>query len=197
MTFVAQGIVPIVEGPGDKAAAPILVRRVLQERLGRYEFEVMQPKQARDKGNLIKRLENFIAYASKTQGCTAILILLDADRDCPMELGAQLAGRALATVVGMPIAVVCAKRKYENWFLASDEDYTGDAEEFGGAKDWLSDNMPPGIIYRETKHQPSFSATMDIEAAYHASRSFRRLCKAVEELVDAVDNHKTVVTPMG
>ena len=197
MTFVAPAIVPIVEGPGDKTAAPVLLRRVLQERLDRYEFEVEQPKQAKGKGNLIKRLENFIAHASRTPGCTAILVLLDADRDCPVELGIQLASRALVTAVGMPIAVVCAKRRYESWFLASDDNFTGDAEQFGGAKDWLTRRMPPGLAYKETKDQPALSATMDIEAAFQASRSFRRLCKAVEELVDCVDNHKTVVTPMG
>ena len=197
MTFVAQGIVPIVEGPGDEAAAPVLMRRVLHERLCRYDFEVKRPKKAKGKGNLIKRLEDFLGHARITAGCAAILVLLDTERDCPRELGVQLARRASVAGVGIPIAVVCAKREYENWFLASDKAFTGDAEEYSGAKTWLTNRMARGLAYKETKDQPALSDTMDIEAAFQASRSFRRLCKAVEELVDCVDNHKTVVTPMG
>ena len=80
-------------------------------------------------------MENFLAYARNTPGCTAILVLLDADKDCPRELGIELARRACAAAIGLPVAVVCAKREYENWFLATDEGFTGDVEEFGGAKD--------------------------------------------------------------
>ena len=196
MTFVAPGIVPIVEGPGDQDAAPVLLRRVLHERMGVHDLQVMRPKKAKDKGNLIKRLEDFLGYARIAPGCAAILVLLDTERDCPRELGNQLARRASAAGVGIPIAVVCATREYENWFLAADSDFTGEVEEFGGAKDWLSRNMPTGLKYRETKHQASLSATMDIEAAFEASRSFRRLCSAVEELVDCIDTGTVNVTPV-
>ena len=95
----------------------------------------------------------------------------------------------------VPTAVVCAKRKYENWFLASDQDFDGDAENFGGAKRWLTDRKPLGLIYKETKDQASLSATMDIEATIEASRSFRRLCNAVDELVRFVDSGEIKATP--
>ena len=195
MTFAAPAIVPIVEGPGDEAATPVLLRRVLHERLGRYEFEVKRPKNAQNKDGLIKGLGKFLVYAKRTPECAAILVLLDTEDDCPRELGAQLAQRARDAGLSIPIAVVCAKREYENWFLASDEEFTGDVEEFGGAKDWLSRSMQPGIIYRETRHQASLSAAMDIEAAFQASRSFRRLCSALEQLVDCIDSGTVRVTP--
>ena len=196
MTFVAPAIVPIVEGPGDQDAAPVLLRRVLYEQMG-VSVDVKRPKKAQDRRALIKRLENFLAYASKTPGCAAILLLLDADEDCPRELGADLACRARVAGVGIPIAVVCAKREYENWFLASDEAFTGEVEDFGGAKAWLTHRMPLGLAYKETKDQASLSATMDIEAAFQSSRSFRRLCSALEELVDCIDTDRTSVTPAG
>ncbi len=196
MTFAAPAIVPIVEGPGDVKAAPILLRRILHERLGRYELEIKRPKNAQNKGGLIKRLGRFLGYAKRTPECAAILVLLDTEDDCPRELGVQLADKALAASVGLPIAVVCAKREYENWFLAADKDFTGDAEEFGGAKLWLRNNkVSPGLAYKETSDQPRFSATMDLEAAFQSSRSFRRLCNAIEQLVDCIDSGTVSVTP--
>ena len=80
-------IVPIVEGRGDEAVAPVLIRRIFHERIGRYDVDVLRPKRARDRGALVKRLEDFMGYAAITNGCAAILVPLDADRDCPMDLG--------------------------------------------------------------------------------------------------------------
>ena len=194
MTFAAPAIVPIVEGPGDLYAAPILLRRVLYEQMG-VSIDVKSPKKAKDRGALIKRLENFLAYARNTSGCKAILVLLDSDKDCPKELGTELARRARAAGIRLPVAVVCAKREYENWFLASDEAFTEEAEEFGGAKAWLTNRMPPGLAYKETKDQAALSATMDIEGAFQASRSFRRLCNALEELVVCIDTGTVKVPP--
>ena len=195
MTSTAPSIVPIVEGPGDVKAAPILLRRVLHERMGKYHVAVKKPKLARGKPNLSTRFEEFLGHAKRTPECAAILVVLDADRDCPRELGTQLARRARDSGIGIPIAVVCAKREYENWFLASDEGFTGDVEEYSDAKEWLTHKMPQGLAYKETRHQPSLSATMDIEAAFQASRSFRRLCSAMEELVDGIDSGTVSVTP--
>ena len=197
MTPSAPGIVPIVEGPGDESAAPILLRRILFERLGRFDFEVKRPKKAKDKGALVKRLENFLVYARNTPGCAAILVLLDADKDCPRELGSELARRARAIAVGVPTAIVCSNPVYENWFLASDGSFEGDVEEFRGAKDWLTRKKPPGLIYKETQDQAAFSNAIDIEPTFQASRSFRRLCTALEGLVACVDKDRVSVTPTG
>ena len=80
-------IVPIVEGPGDEVAAPVLLRRILHERIGRYDLDVLKPLTAKGRGALIKRLEDLLGLAAATDGCSGILVLLDADRDCPTELG--------------------------------------------------------------------------------------------------------------
>ena len=188
-------IVPIVEGPGDVAAVPELVRRILHERNDRYDIGVLRPKMAKGKGGLIRRLEDFLGYATITDGCAAILVLLDADDDCPKELGFELAGRAGAAAVSIPTAVVCAKREYESWFLASDEDFQGDPEEYSSAKQWLNRRFPSGLAYKETMDQVRFSATMDLDTAFESSRSFRRLCNAVDELVGCVDTGEIKITP--
>ncbi len=191
----APGIVPIVEGRGDVKAVPILLRRVLHERMGKYHVVIKKPKLAKGRPGLSTRFEEFLGHAKKTRGCAGILVLLDSDKDCPRELAAELALRARDSGVGIPIAVVCAKPEYENWFLASDEAFTGDVEGFGGAKDWITRGMPQDLAYKPTKDQPSLSATMDIEAAFQASRSFRRLCNAVKQLVDCIDSGTVSVTP--
>ena len=188
-------IVPIVEGQGDEAAAPVLMRRILRERNERYDIDVLRPKRAKGKGGLVSLLEDFIGYAAITNGCAAILVLLDADDDCPFELGNELARRARSIDIRVPAAVVCAKRKYENWFLASNENFQGDAEEYGDAKDWLRREIASGLSYKETRDQVRFSAMMDIDAAFEASRSFRRLCNAVDELVKFVDTGVLKATP--
>ena len=136
-----------------------------------------------------------MGYARITPECAAVLVLIDADEECPRELGAELARRARAIGVGIPIAVVCAKPEYENWFLASDQTFCGDVEEYRGAKEWLSRKMPRGLAYKETTNQLQFSTAIDIEAAFTASRSFRRLCNAIQELVECIDADKTIVTP--
>ena len=195
MTPSAPGIVPIVEGRGDVKALPILLRRVLHERMGKYDVVIKKPKLAKEDLVCPRDSKNSWAMRRKTRGCAGILVLLDSDKDCPRELAAELALRARDSGVGIPIAVVCAKPEYENWFLASDEAFMGDVEEFGGAKDWLTRRMTQGLAYKPTKDQPSLSTAMDIEAAFHASRSFRRLCNAVKQLVDCIDSGTVSVTP--
>lgn len=195
MTVSKRYIVPIVEGPGDVAAVPVLLRRILHERSGHYDFDVLRPMMAKGKGGLIRRLENFIGYATIADRCAAILVLLDADNDCPKELGFELAARASSMNERVPTAVVCAKREYESWFLASDGNFQGDAEEYNGAKQWLNRKVLDGLTYKETKDQVRLSATMDMDAAYEASRSFRRLCNAVDELVQFVDTSVVTATP--
>lgn len=203
-------IVPIVEGPGDVAALPILLRRLLSERYNRYDVEIANPKPTGGSGKLIKELERFLAYAATTPDCGSILVLIDADDKCPKELADSLASRSKELGLDKPTAVVCAKREYETWFLASLDtikgkgraaisdtaSFTGEIESFGGVKGWLSDQMPPDRTYKETTDQPSLTSFIDLSLAHANSRSFRRLCHAVEELLDAMDSGVPVVTPL-
>jgi len=74
--------------------------------------------------------------------------------------------------------------------------FTGDIESLRGVKDWLSNQMPPGRIYKETVNQPSLSQSIDLNLAQANSRSFRRLCHAVQQLLDAMDSGEPIVTPL-
>ena len=196
MTISTRYIVPIVEGRGEMEAAPVLLRRILYERRDHYDVNVLPPKNANGKGRLVRRFEDFLRYAASEDGCAAILVLLDADEDCPVELGTALASRASSINLCVPTVVACAKREYESWFLASDAEFHGDPEEYDDAKQWLNRRVVSGLKYKPAKDQARFSATMDIDTAFDSSRSFRRLCNAVDELVQFVDSGATETTPV-
>ena len=67
-------IIAIVEGDGDVAAVPDLLRRILWERLFRYDIQAPKPKQAHGKPNLLKKFEKFLHYAI-IDNCDAILVI--------------------------------------------------------------------------------------------------------------------------
>lgn len=187
----------IVEGEGEKQALPLLVRRIVAEidpsLTLRVYVAVTGPK-----SRLVKRGHLTLAVETAMRGLSdpgSLLILVDADDDCPVDLGVRLHGWAAAIRPGTPIAAVVANREYEAWFLAAAESLSGhrgladdlatppNAEEISGAKEWLSRRLPKNQPYSPTRHQASFSAVMDLEMARQGSSSFRKLCRDVQRLV--------------
>ena len=204
-------IVAIVEGDGEGKAAPGLIRRILWERLFRYDIFLNRTIRANGKPDLVRNLEQFLEYAI-VENADAILVLVDADDECPAESARNLADRASALNLGVPVAVVYAKREYETWFISSLPEGPGgriramlniassvnapeDVEGIRGAKEWLEGRMPQNQRYRETRDQESLTHHIDMDLTHSRSRSFRRLCHAVEELVGAIDESEAVVTP--
>ena len=192
-------IVPVVEGAGDVAALPGLLGRILWEMYDRTDIIVAQGKSgvvnANGRQKLERKLENFLRHAQNKPECDAILVLLDADDDCPVELAQRLLQRCEQIGLNRPVQIVCAHRSYESWFLASLDTIKGQrgisdtavlsqaAEDVSNPKQWLTDQMPTGQAYKETIHQASLSQSIDIGMARHNSRSFRRLCHALEQLL--------------
>ncbi len=121
-------IVPIVEGRGEVEALPILVRNWLHHRRYRnVEVDLAGPVWTNGKGNIQvaydgvngRGVEHYVSLALLRQP-DVILILLDADDDCPRTIASALRARAKAAApTGCPIGVVVAKREYEAWFLAA------------------------------------------------------------------------------
>ena len=197
-------IVPVVEGPGDVAALPVLLDRILWERYERTDIVVAHGKSrvvsANGESKLKKDLEKFLRHAQNKPECDAILVLLDTDVDCPVELARNLLQRCTQLGLTIPVEIVCAHREYESWFLTSLDTIRGhrgitesatltrDAEDVPDPKRWLTDQMPPGQAYKETVHQASLSQHIDIEMAHNNSRSFRRLCHALELLLDSTSS---------
>ena len=196
---MARSIQPIVEGPGDVAAVPVLLRRLLHEAMLRPDTTVMRPVNCTGKGNLRKRIQDYISYCLGNN-CDAILVLFDADSDCALELVREVCEKCRGLNLPVPIAVVCAVREYETWFLASVESAAGgqgraepNPESVVNPKERLKALL--GGRYRETEHQAGLSAKLDLDATAGTRRSFRRLRHAVEELVDAIDANTPMVSP--
>lgn len=205
-------IVPIVEGDGEIEAVPVLLRRILQERCQRYDMQVAKPPNAGGKGNLVRDLERYLQYAVRTPRCRGVLVLLDGHDDCPKDLALELSKRAEGVRPSVPIVIVCAKREYEAWFLASLEtirgkpvkgrpglldsiQFNGSVEDLSDVKGWLTAHMPAGRAYKETSDQAPLTVCLDMGLAYKRSRSFQRLCHAVEELILAMEQGSLIITP--
>jgi hypothetical protein len=211
---VRNKIYLIVEGIGEEKAAPLLLRRILHEKLERYEFSLARPFVAKGKGNLTVSdgLENYLENARAEADCAALLILLDAEKEdvaCPPRLAKALAERASRLGLPFPVVIVIAVCEYESWFLANIENiapkyfenkqlikYEGNPEEECSAKGWLERQMPKGRIYKETIDQEKMSQLINIDKTDEACRSFKRLVAALGELLKAVDEGKTSVTPL-
>ena len=199
-------IVPIVEGPGDIEAVPVLLRRILYDIYHADDWQIAHPLKANNFTTLRQRANSFIKYAHRTTDCGAVLVLLDLDDGCPKD-----EALFLAQVIrneyhySIPVAVVLAHCEYEAWFLASIDTIAGNCdlpneltysepvENRRGVKEWLTVQMPPGIAYKETYHQVRMTQFIDLTLAQSRSRSFQRLCHAVSQLI--YTNTGGLVTP--
>jgi hypothetical protein len=202
-------IVTIVEGPGEVEALPILLRRIFEEKQ-KYQFNIQKPINAHGLGNLTKRdgFENFLKVALKRPSCDAILVLIDADVECARDIAKDMANRALIHNPHTATAVVAAKYRYENWFLASLETLSSkrgliselptiiDPEGISNPKNWLTKHKDQGRIYKETLDQAPMSQLIDINLAQERSRSFRRLVNAVGELLDSISSGIPKISPI-
>lgn len=188
-------ILPIVEGHGEVTAVPILIRRIVAHYAPDVYAHVGQAIRVKRTG-LIQPggVERYIKLAARqTTPADGILILLDADDDCPRELAEQLLSRARAARPDRSIAVVAANREYEAWFLAAARSLRGarglaedlepppDPESVRDAKGWLAHHTPRGFSYKPTIDQPALTQIFELEEAY-AARSFRKLVKDVVAL---------------
>ena len=189
-------IVSIVEGKGEEEAVPILLRRIAERVIPGVSVDVRRPIRVK-RQQIVKagELERAVEFAARRAGVNdGILILLDADTDCPADLAPNLLRRATAAREDRAIRLVLAKMEYEAWFLAGAASVAGqhridsaavpqqDAEAIRNAKGWLSKQMPPGQPYRPTLHQPSLTAIFDLDAA-RAAPSFDKLWRDVTSLL--------------
>lgn len=188
----------IVEGHGDVKAVPVLLRRLQQEYDPRLHLNVLRPFRA-GRYRLVKpgELEAKIeSLARRLQTPRAILILIDAEDDCPKELAPDLLARARKARSDIPVGVVLAKHEFEAWFLAAIESLGGqrglrdqlppvpNSESIRDAKRFLTRNMPGSQAYSETADQPAMSALFDIQLARTRSDSFDKCCREVRRLFE-------------
>jgi hypothetical protein len=190
-------IQPIVEGQGEETAVPLLLRR-LRDEAQVWDLDVGRPYRGH-RTQLVKKdfLQRAVKLAAMQEKCAAILVLFDADDDCPKELAPTLEMWAREVAGGKPCAVVMANREYEAWFLASVEALRGRAAILPGAishpnpesardaKGALERLMAEGASYSPTVDQARLTACLDLASTYQRCRSFRKLVSAFGELAAA------------
>ncbi|MHC5540611.1 hypothetical protein ACYOEI_20525 [Singulisphaera rosea] len=206
-------IVPIVESFGEVKAVPILIQRWLRHRNyhGNVEVDIKGPVRASGVGALKVPhdesdelgIEHYveIAYLRRPD---IILVLLDADEECPKTLGTSLLARARALVPhDYPIGVVVANREYEAWFLAAFPSTRFRAGLKGAGFALTRQSLPKGTDvesiadcksavarllgekkYSPTIHQTKLTGHLPFTVGIsQRSRSFRKLLKELESLL--------------
>ncbi len=196
-------IVCIVEGRGEVSAVPLLIRRIAQE-VGHYDLKVPSPIRC-PKSKIVRQqetihyheLERAIKFAalklpSPEQG--AVLILLDADDDCPARIGPKIVEIAHNVRSDIFIKVVIAKHEYESWFVAAIESLKGhreireDAighsspEDISDPKGYLSEQMAIGRMYSEILDQPALTDIFDFRQAEEKCDSFKKFRKDIKDI---------------
>ena len=123
-----------------------------------------------------------------------ILLLVDADEDCPATFGPQLLERAKAVRNDADIACVLAKRELENWFKAAatslagvnglPEDLTIPANPEDGSGDtWLTRQMQRKdrrSKYTKPADAVELAKRMNLLQCRENAPSFDKLCRDLE-----------------
>jgi Domain of unknown function (DUF4276) len=192
-------IAPVVEGHGDVEAVRVLLRRIGDE-LGVYDLAISQPLRLSrttlgTEAGIVSAVQQ-AAYRVGSRG--GVLVLFDADDDCPKDLVGQLLVPAREARKDKTVSLVVANREFENWFLAAadsvagqcglpvDFSWAGDPEAKRGAKEILSVAMKraSGHRYSETVDQARLAATFDMQAARQTAPSFDKFYREIEVLCD-------------
>ncbi len=184
-------IASIVEGHGEVDALPELLRRMHGWRPGAQIVQPLRPIRVH-RDRFLNRDDEFrrqlLLAAAKCGEQGWVLVLLDADDDCPATLAADVCRRAAQHLLHRRFSVVIANREFEAWFIAAARSLDGrrgfrcpdgtitDAETPRDAKGWISQNMEGGN-YSAVRDQPAFAACIDLQQAFDNSRSFRKFCK--------------------
>ncbi|GIH70075.1 DUF4276 family protein [Sphaerimonospora thailandensis] len=190
-------IATLVEGHGEVEALPVLLRRLALEIAPELWVDVPEPRRVgRDSLLTARGIESAVdQVVSNIEGVTGVLVLLDADDDCPANLGPALQARTRAARPDVPSAVVLANREFEAWFLAAASSLGGrrglardlqvppDPERPRGCKEWLTKRRVDGRPYDPTKHQAGLAAVFDLGLARANSPSFDKFWREVEYLI--------------
>lgn len=204
-----MNIQPIVEGQSEVAALPELLRRLIAD-AGAYPIGVNRPIR-RPRSELVREdgVRKAVRQARLKPECAAILIVIDADDDCPKDLAPRVQAWAQEEAVSHPCCVVMPNREFEAWFLAAIESLRGtrgirhDAishpgpESKRGAAEELKRRMPPNRTYSKTADAPALAAAFDMAEAHRRCRSFRRMVRAFGLLVNGLGIPIQQWPPMG
>lgn len=198
-------VVPIVEGDGEFHCVRILVDRVWRELVGGTFVNVLQPiRQPRTRLVRPEGLQRAVKLAlsklaqlpDQDGGPALVLILIDADDDCPADLAPRLLEMAGEVAPRERVACVLACVEYETWFVAAAESLStdlnldpnepvpNDPEDCRLRKKWIEDRFRKSR-YSETRDQPALTARMDLKLCRRRSPSFDKLCRVLKSTLNS------------
>lgn len=172
----------------------VLMRRVLHG-TGVFELEVARPFRVK-RQRVVREgeLERSIVQAERSRaGASSVFIVVDADDDCPADLGSLLLERASAQT-DLAVRVVFPKVEIEAWILAGVDSLRGirgirndaepppDPEAIRDAKGTLTRLMEDGRGYVATDDLPALVDKIDISLTRARSPSFAKFCRDVTSL---------------
>lgn len=185
----------IVEGHGECETLPGLISRIG----GLIGEHVIGPNPIRCGGypklNRSGELERFVTMAATRDDIDSVLVLLDLEDDCPVQVHKNFLERSkpITDRYGKDISICLAYREFETWFLhdlpalkTSCTDYVWteiiceNPESRRGGKEQIA--LAIGRRYRETVDQKILSKAMNIDNVFKKSRSFRKFAKEVSGL---------------
>ena len=206
-------IAPIVEGHGDEISARTLLERVWREIAGGESLDVLKPVR-RPRTKLLKRnpttheilpyeIRRAIELASMKLANTdepdtprLVLLMFDADEDCPKEIVKALADILDEVDPRIDLATIVPCVEYETWFVAAadslrdfldlrpGDDKILDPETERLGKKWIQDRFLHHR-YSETLDQVRLTNRMDLRLCRERSPSFDKLCRELENRLKA------------
>ena len=192
-------ISPIVEGHGEEAALPLLLRRISSEFL-QIPVEILKPirqhrhslvSQGQVRPSELARALRLAELKLRIADSTAtplILVLIDGDADPGCVLGPALQHAAEECAGHLNISCVVACVEFETWFVAAAESLTRfldfdttvdpprDPERTRSGKGWIERRFR-GVRYSPTQDQPRFTAEIDLQLCRRRAPSFDKLCR--------------------
>ena len=179
-------IAPIVEGYGEVEALPNLIRGLFPALQVQRPLRVQRNRFLSNSGEQ----ERFLQLAQgNLRGEGAILVLLDADDDCPAQLAPKLLSK-LRRNSSPSCHLVLAKCEFESWFLAGADclglgQVPAAVEQIRGAKEEVKRRLGR---YSEAVDQPKLAAKLakecDPQDLRKRSPSFDKLYRELEKIAN-------------
>ena len=216
-------IVLFVEGEGEADAAPLLVKKIINEIPTAWQSVSLDPDPFRvgEVNRLMKNgnWQNKLKAALLRKNVGAVVVLLDGDVKvagkplCAAQLGMEMAKLASEAGAGstFSVAVVFALQEFESWLIASYESIGGNELSDGriipqnmelpddtevaprDAKKWWKNCLGS---YKPTIDQVELTKWLEPKCVRDKNlRSFTRMESAISEIVAAIESGSHVSTP--
>ncbi|MGC2857291.1 hypothetical protein ACM64Y_17620 [Novispirillum sp. DQ9] len=173
---MSRAPVLILEGTGDTAGVAELIRTASD-----YQIHPVPKGISRQSIPLLRRpgeLEKFVTHALRRPEADSVLILLDCDDDCPIQIVNDWVPRIRTLNPQRKVGISLWMREFEVLFLASlpkivetypdrewrQSSWDGDPETPRGVKEKLSGMMGPRYTYKPSTDQARFIHCLDYDA---------------------------------